>query len=128
MTVKTLVKYVKENDRYIALLELMLLLGLAYLFRVTSLLHLPIITSHISNFVGSALLMLIFIGPRAFRKRPAKRFYVATALVVALNVFLEFSKPIQINTPDFIDALYGITGVLLVYLVNRSYFPTASKG
>lgn len=123
-------KYFNNNKAYFASLEIILIICLIYFLDIISLLNIDFIQQHISNFTGSALLMLIIIGPKHFKKSILnKRVILAAIFVIVLNILLEFSAPIDtlnfkylywenFNTPDPLDALGGVLGVVTIIIVS----------
>lgn len=118
--------HMEKHKMYYALLEATIILGALYTFGVMSSLKASWLTQHISNLIGSLFLMLVIIGPMAFNLGKVSRIYIAAFIVVALNMTLELSEPINtinlpyftwknFNTPDPADALFGVFGVLIVF-------------
>jgi hypothetical protein len=124
---KRLDAYLEKNKMYYTFLELALLVWLLYVLGVLQLLHISWITQHLSNFIGTIIVGLIIIGPRAFYT-PSTHWYhisIAVFVMVAINLILEIINPIQtidlpffywenFNMADTIDAVFGIIGAAFV--------------
>jgi hypothetical protein len=123
--------HVENNKIYYTLLELTILLGSVYVvsvgnLRIIHLLQMPWLTDHISNLLGTMLLMLLISGKGSFKRKATVRPYVAACIMVSVNLALELAKSIDVlslpfgiqwehfNTADPIDAAYGVMGVLIV--------------
>lgn len=120
---KRLNAYFDRHKLYYSLLEGMLVLGVLHFFRLTYLLPAEWLTSHLSNFIGSAVLLLIMIGPTAFKIAATIRIVIPAIIVTVMNIALEFGPAITLidweflywenfNTPDPIDALFGMFAVI----------------
>ena len=98
-----------------------------YVWRMSDVLPVEGVTSHLSNLYLTGAALTLASGPRAFidagsRARPL----VAAVALGALNVGLEVALPAlgvddevndalaDVNTSDPIDALFGLSAVLLV--------------
>ena len=120
-------EYFERNKAYYTLLELAIIAGILYTFRITDFLHAPLVTAHVSNLIGSIIGTLLIIGPASFQKPRlhAKRIGAAIIIMTALNLSLELSAPINtidlpflyweyFNTPDLVDAVFGISGIAMI--------------
>ena len=99
----------------------------AYVWRMSGVLDVTAVTSHLSNFVLSGAAVTIISGPKAFVD-PARRSraLLAAAALVAVNLVAEMLLAIggadevvndamgDVNTTDPIDGLSGILAVALV--------------
>jgi hypothetical protein len=133
MIIKALVRLNKHTDKYktyYAFIEIAIVMWLFYMFGGFNLLHTPGITQHFSNLIGTIVLMLLLIGPISFRSPGLHkmRIYITVAAVITLNLVLELINPItsidsdilyweSFNTPDYMDAVYGLLGVFIVAIV-----------
>ena len=133
MTVQNALKdlntYFDAHKLYFSFLEVMIIIGICYVAGIIDLIDAPWITYHISNLIGTIILMLLFIGPTTFQspRSNLRRIFLATVIILAVNLALEFLQPIgdlrlarfhfaDFNTPDIFDALYGAIGVMIVYV------------
>lgn len=124
-------EHTDRHKLYYSLLNASVLFGLVYLIntgeqRLIDYLHAPWLTNHISNLLGTMFLMVLLSGKKAFKTGLNIRTYIATFILVAMNIILELSQPINnvilpfngrwenFNTPDPIDAIFGIFAILIV--------------
>lgn len=117
--------YLEQNRYYLWLLEVSIIVWLAYFLSIVDLLPIKIITAHISNLVGSIILCLMLIRPKAFRTPRSVLVIWSLIGVSALNIFIEFSQQakqafdVKFNTPDPWDAVFGLLGAGVVMLVHQ---------
>lgn len=133
---KRLDDHTDRNKMYYTLLASSVFFGFIYLIslnghRLIDYLHMPWITNHISNLLGTMFLMVLISGKAAFKGRSIIRPYIAAAALTTMNLILELSKPIDtltlpligqwehFNTSDPLDALFGILGILIVFAIIR---------
>ena len=95
--------------------------------------NVPFISQHISNFgITGALLTLSLYPDLLTGKLTRTSLYVAIALWTAINVVIEFfvslgdvALPgltlIRFNTPDPLDALFGIASIILFTIIVLHY-------
>lgn len=123
-------QYFDKNKAYYASLETAIVAGILYSLHIFDYLLPPWITQHISNLIGATILTLVIVSPASFRmpKLHVKRIYFAIGVTATMNIWLELSRPINtidlpflywqnFNTPDPIDAVFGVVGALVILML-----------
>ncbi|MDB5168626.1 MAG: hypothetical protein JWO55_884 [Candidatus Saccharibacteria bacterium] len=137
-------EHTDRHKLYYSLLNASAFFGLIYLIntgdqRLIDYINAPWLTSHISNLLGTIFLMVLLSGKKTFKTGLNIRTYVTAFILAAMNIVLELSQPINnvilpfngqwenFNTPDPMDALFGIFAILIVstlaWLKQRSNNP-----
>jgi len=78
-----------------------------------------IIDIHISNFSLSLMLLMCIGFTILISGGEMKIIRIISIVIVFINLIYEIFVPI-LNTPDFVDALAGIIGVVIAYLYLSS--------
>lgn len=110
-----------------------LLLGLfvaVYVWRATHSLWIEPISTHISNFAITGGAVLLLIGPKDFERKKARNKVIQIALTFAgANIIVEMLSIgdlqlpgltfLSFNTPDILDAAFGLLAILIVTFAYR---------
>lgn len=117
-----------------------MLFGVLYVWRMTGVLAVEPVTTHVSNFYLSGAALTLLVGPRGFQDLSRRGLVLAAAgVLVSVNVVVEVVLAAlgvddevndamgNVNTSDPIDGLFGVAAVILVVSTTRWRGSTASS-
>lgn len=84
------------------------------------------VCSHISNFAITSIMVALMAFIMGLQGAPFKSVIWLGAVAIVLNFVVELFVPI-LNTPDVIDAFYGVAGVVLTCAIMYIFYKTGIR-